>query len=120
MLKFTYVEDYIELLAGYDPGNALIFNSGKYSFSLARYDVNIIQSMATASLWNNQAYTDKQGDLAVKLVLKYKRQFASQGIDITPVEENPVWRLPLRTIDRSQRILLDGEDLLAKFPYNND
>lgn len=119
MLKFPDVESYIELLAGYDPGTSVIFNSGKYSFSLARYDVNILQSMATASLWNNQAYTDKQGELAVKLVLKYKRQFASQGIDIGPVEENPSWRNPLRTIDRSQRIWRDGEDLLAKFPYNS-
>lgn len=119
MLTFPYVEDYIELLAGYDPGNALIFNSGKYSFSLARYDVNIVQSMASASLWNSQAYTDKQGELAVKLVLKYKRQFASHNIDISLVEENPQWRQPLRIIDRSQRIWLDGEDLVARFPYNS-
>lgn len=120
MIHFPHVEDYIELLAGYEPGANVIFNSSKYQFSLARYDVNILQSMATASLWNSQAYTDKQGELAVKLVLKYKRQFASRGIDIAPVEENPSWRLPLRTIDRSQRIWRDGEDILAKFPYNSE
>ena len=120
MVSFTHVEDYIEVLAGYDPGNAFVFNSGKFSFSLARYDVNIVQSMATASMWNTQAYTDKQGELAIKLVLKYKRQFAGQGIDIAPVEENPQWRHPLRIIDRSRRIWFEGGDLLAKFPYNSD
>lgn len=120
MLTFQHVEDYIETLAGYEPGNSLIFNSGKYQFSLARYDVNIVQSMAAASLWNSQAYTDKQGDLAVKLVLKYKKQFAGQGIDISSMEESPQWRRPLRSVDRSQRIWQEGEDLLAKFPYNNN
>lgn len=119
MLKFTHVEDYIELLAGYEPGKIVVFNSGKYNFSLARYDVNIVQSMATASMWNNQAYTDKQGELAVKLVLKYKRQFALAGIDISPVEENPTWRQPLRVIDRTLRIWREGDSILVKFPYNS-
>lgn len=120
MLKFNHVEDYIEVLAGYEPGgNALLFNTGNYTFSLARYDVNIVESMASSTLWNAQALTDRQGELAIKLVLKYKRQFAQHGIDISSIEENPQWRYPLRTIDRSQRIWLEGDDLLAKFPYNN-
>lgn len=121
MLKFNHVEDYIEVLAGYDPGgNALLFNTGIYNFSLARYDVNIVDSMATSTLWNSQALTDRQGELAVKLIAKYRRQFANQGIDISPIEENPQWRYPLRTIDRSQRIWQEGDDLLVKFPYNSD
>ena len=120
MLKFNHVEDYIELLAGYDPGSSIIFNSGKYKFSLARYDVSIVESMAASTLWSGQALTDRQGELAIKLVLKYKRQFANHGIDISPVEETPQWRFPLRTIDRSLRIWREGDDLLVKFPYNND
>jgi hypothetical protein len=119
MLKFTHVEDYIEMLAGYDPGSGVIFNSGKYTFSLARYDVQIVESMAASTLWSSQALTDRQGELAVKLVIKYKRQFAKYGIDISPVEENPQWRFPLRTVDRSLRIWREGDDLLAKFPYNS-
>jgi hypothetical protein len=119
MLKFNHVEDYIEVLAGYDPGgNALLFNTGKYTFSLARYDVNIVESMASSTLWNNQALTDRQGELAIKLVLKYKRQFAQHDIDITSIEENPQWRYPLRTIDRSQRIWLDDQKIGLRFPYD--
>lgn len=120
MISFTHVEDYIELLAGYEPGANALFNSSKYSFSLARYDVNIVDSMANSTLWNGTALTDKQGELAVKLVLKYRRQFANQGIDIKPIEENPQWRLPLRTIDRKQSIWLEGDDIVVKFPYNQD
>lgn len=122
MLKFTHVEDYIELLAGYDPSTntGVIFNSSKYQFSLARYDVNIVESMANSTVWSNQALTDKQGELAVKLVLKYRRQYANHGIDISPVEENPVWRMPLRKIDRSQRIWIEDNNILVRFPYHQD
>lgn len=120
MLQFSHVEDYIELLAGYDPAasQSVIFNSSKYSFSLARYDVSIVESMAHSTVWNNQALTDKQGELAIKLVLKYRRQYANQGIDIKPVEENPTWRMPLRTINRSKTIsVVDGE-IVMRFPYD--
>lgn len=120
MLKFTHVEDYIEALAGYDPTQTsnVIFNTNKYKFSLARYDVSIVESMSNSTVWGQQALTDKQGELAVKLVLKYKRQFASHGIDISPVEANPTWRMPLRKVDRTQRIWIEGDSILVKFPYN--
>lgn len=121
MLTFPHVEDYIEILAGYEPGssNSMIFNTGKYTFSLARYDVNIVNSMANSTVWGNTALTDRQGELAVKLVLKYRRQYANQGIDVTPVE-NPQWRVPLRKVDRAQRVWLDDGTVKIKFPFNQN
>lgn len=116
MKQYPHVEDYIELLAGYEPNN--MFGNAALKFSLARYDVAIIESMATATMWNSQPYTDRQGELALKLIVKYKRQFANQGIDITTVEENPVWRNPLRKIDRSQRVWQEGDAIHVRFPYN--
>lgn len=122
MLKFNHVEDYIEILAGYDPtsGSGLIFNTSKYTFSLARYDVKIVESMANSTVWGNQALTDKQGELALKLVEKYRRQYANHGIDIAPIIENPVWRMPLRKVDRTQRIWLEDGEIRIKFPYNQN
>lgn len=120
MLTFPHVEDYIEILAGYDPGGTILFNSGKYKFSLARYDVKIVESMANASVWSNMALTDRQGELALKLVEKYRRQYAGQGIDITAIIENPQWRRPLRKVDRTQRIWLEEGQVRIKFPYNQN
>ena len=119
MLQFQHVEDYIEILAGYDPSNAshILFNNSKYKFSLARYDVQIVESMANTTLWSAEALTDRQGELAIKLVLNYRRQFAKFGIDVSPVE-TPQWRKPLRKIDREQRIWSEGDRILVKFPYN--
>lgn len=122
MLQFPNVEDYLELLAGYDPNSVATFITphSKYNFSLARYDVQIVDNMANSTLWNNTALTDKQGELALKLVVKYRRQFANNGIDISPVESNPIWRYPLRVIDRQQRVWLEDDSVLVKFPYNQE
>lgn len=121
MLSFTHVEDYIEVLAGYEPGGtSVLFNTNKYAFSLARYDVKIVESMANATVWGNMALTDKQGELALKLVEKYRRQYTSHGIDITSIIENPQWRMPLRKVDRTQRIWLEDGRIKVKFPYNQN
>jgi hypothetical protein len=117
MKTYTYVEDYLELLAGYDPASphAWIFPDNK-QISLARYDVSIVDSMSAHTTFGG-ALTDRQAELCVKIVLKYRRQFAKIGVDVTPVE-TPVFRLPPRKMDRSRRIWLDGARVGIRFPYD--
>lgn len=118
MLQFTHVEDYLELLAGFDPtSSSLLLTPATPKFSLARYDTAIVTNMASSTIWGQSALTDRQGELAVKLILKYRRQFTNHGIDITPVE-SPVWRMPLRKVDRESRVWIDNEKILVKFPYD--
>lgn len=114
--SYKHIEDYLELLAGYSPHN--FFASTTSTFSLARYDINIVNSMASSTI-SGTALTDKQGDLAVKLVLKYRKQFANQGIDITPAE-NPIWRHPLRKIDRTKSVILEDGRIIIRFPYDTE
>ena len=118
MQTYQFVEDYLEALAGYDPLtlHKVIFPNKKYNISLARYDISIVENMSTETMFGH-ALTDRQGELAVKLVLKYRRQFANIGIDVTPVEAK-IFRLPLRKIDRQRRIWIDSEDIHMKFPYD--
>ena len=120
MLTYSYVEDYLEVLAGYDPANVskVIFPTKRDTISLARYDYQIVENMANTSMFGN-ALTDKQGDLVVKLVLKYRKQFNKIGIDISPVE-NPQWRTPLRKIDRTQSLWIEDGYLMIKFPYDQE
>jgi hypothetical protein len=120
MLTYPYVEDYLEVLAGYDPSTTtmVIFPTKKDIISLARYDYQIVDSMANATMFGG-SLTDRQGELVIKLVLKYRRQFTKVGIDITPVE-NPQWRVPLRKIDRARSLWIEDGNLLIKFPYDQD
>ena len=116
LTSYKHIEDYLEILAGYDPTNFLM--PAPATFSLARYDTNIVYSMA-GSTSCGLALTDKQGELAIRLVLKYRKQFAAQGIDITPAE-TPVWRKPLRTIDRTKSVSLEDDQIIVRFPYDTE
>jgi hypothetical protein len=74
--------------------------------------------MASTTVFGT-ALTDKQAELAVKLILKYRRQFAKMGIDVSPAE-NPVFRMAPRKMDRTKAVWLDGDCIVVKFPYDND
>lgn len=117
MLTYAHVEDYLEYLAGYEVGLSSLINpplTGR--ISLARYDIQIVDSMANTVMFGS-ALTDRQGDLAVKLILKYRRQFAKCGIDVTPIE-NPQFRIPLRKINRDKRIWIDDDVIRIQFAYD--
>lgn len=116
-----YVEDYIEIIAGYrkpdGKQNYSIFTVGESPVSLARYDMKIVPSLAEQTLGQSKGYTDKQARLAADLVLKYERQLFKLGIDVSPVR-TPEYRLPIREIDRSTRVWVDNNTIKLKFPYD--
>ena len=118
MKVYKHIEDYIEVIAGVrDPVTnhvTLPFLTSS-PISLARYDVNIVSSFAEQS-YDRIAFTDKQAELAVKIVLKYERQLAKLGVDVAPANA-PEFRIPIRQIDRTSRIWRDGDSVLARFPY---
>ena len=118
MKTYKHIEDYIEVIAGVrDPetNHVTVSFLATSPISLARYDVNIVSSFAD-QVGNRIAFTDKQADLAIKLVLKYERQLAKLGVDVAPAN-TPDFRIPIRKMDRTSRIWRDGDSILAKFPY---
>jgi len=121
MSMLTYVEDYIEFMAGYrDVTGAFrgMFNAAPYPIQLARYDTGVISSLADQTLAHKRAYTDKQSKLAIKLIRNYTKQLAKHCV-VVP-EELDKFRLGIRIIDESRRIYIRGQKLIVKFPYNTD
>ncbi len=122
MKKFDHVEDYLLAITGYldivtnKPTSVFYFGINPI-VNLARYDVSVLESM-TDAVMRNVALTEKQGDLACKIVLKYKRQLAAKSIDVTPVED-PKWRIPLRKMDYSRSLTLHDDRLHLRFPFQN-
>jgi hypothetical protein len=120
IFKHPHVEDYIEIIAGYrlpnGKDNYSIFEVGQPIVSLARYDMKIIPSLAEQTISQAKGYTDKQAKLAADLVLKYERQLAKLGIDVTPVR-TPAYRYPIRQIDRSTRVWIENDMIKLRFPY---
>jgi len=119
--SYPYIEDYIEIIAGYKDASGKnkysIFQLPESLISLARYDIKIVESFAEQSR-NNVGFTDKQAKLATDLVIKYERQLWKKQVDITPVKENPQFRMPIRVIDRTTRVWIENDQILIKFPYN--
>lgn len=124
MKKFEYVEDYLEIIAGARDivsGNltAPVF---LYSFepiiNLARYDNKVLDSMAAQAL-QSQPLTERQGELACKIILNYRRQLAAKLLDVSPIE-TPKWRTALRKMDYSKRLYIDNDTIILRFPYHTE
>jgi hypothetical protein len=120
MNKFAYVEDYLEVMNGdRDPKTGKLyglFDNTSPIVSLARYDVKILASMSQATQ-DGKALTDKQADLAVKIILKYQKQLEKQNIDVSPIE-SPNFRLGIRQIDRRRLMYIENDKIVLQFPYD--
>jgi hypothetical protein len=113
MKTFTYVEDYLEVINGdRDPATGKIyglFDSTQPIVSLARYDVQVLASMSAATQ-SGRALTDRQAELAVKIIQKYRKQLEKLDIDIAPIE-SPQFRLGVRTIDRRRLLYIQDDHI---------
>lgn len=119
MIQFKTVEDYIEVIAGERDivtGKPIPQWVSEPIISLARYDVDVIQKMSE-QCQGNVGLTERQANLAQKIILKYTRQLAKKNIDTSPVE-NPVYRNTIRKMDYSCRLFIKDDVLHMKFPYN--
>lgn len=122
---FPYVEHYIEFLGGYrDASGALygLFNQQQPPINLARYDVNIVESLACQTSETKLGYTDRQAELARKLVSKYKKQLSNLPTPIIApgLDENLDYRMPIRQIDRRRRVFIEQDKFILKFPFDSE
>ena len=121
MKQFSTVEDYLELIAGYRDVVSGLRKPSVYFFSpiisLARYDTSVLDSMSQATI-DSKALTQRQGELAIKIVVKYKKQLAQKLIDVAPIEDNPKFRVTPRTMDYRKSLTLVDDFIVAKFPYD--
>ena len=120
MKTFTYVEDYLEVINGdRDPNTGKIyglFDSTSPIVSLARYDVQVLASMSAATQ-SGRSLTDRQAELAVKIIQKYQKQLEKLEISIEPIR-TPQYRHGIRTIDRRRLLYIDNDHIVLKFPYD--
>lgn len=115
MKSLPYIEDYIDLLGG----NILTWPPREPIISLARYDKPIIESMAE-QVTRGLGLTDRQSVLAHKIVVKYKKQWATAGYDVSAHIEMPRFKLPIRQIDRRRVIEISDNKIKIKFPYDQE
>jgi len=116
---FSYVEEYIEFIAGYIDINGFvysIFDTILPVISLSRNDNRIIESLSHQTLNLELAYTDRQAELAKKLIVKYRRQLESMSIIVPDVLDN--YRMGIRQIDRTKKAWIENDKIILKFPFD--
>lgn len=115
MITFHTVEDYIECMAGVKTSHLHI-----PPVTLARYDRSPVHSFV-AQIATGAGFTDRQSQLALRLLSTYKRQLANVGVDVTDIIATPRFKYALRQIDRTKSATLDtaGNTIALKFPFNS-
>ena len=123
MKTFSFVEDYIEFIAG-----MIDINGNRVSvfmpyvnpvISLARYDESPVRSFAH-QVFLGTGFTDRQSSLAVQLVSKYAKQLKKLNVDVSPVINEPKFRFSIRQVDRTKELTLDKDGLVLRFPYDTN
>lgn len=122
MKTYDHVEDYLEVIAGKRAIDGKVAASSwlGYEFkpivSLARYDVNFLDSVTDATL-GGTSLTDRQSELALKIISKYHRQLHAQGISIDSIVQTPCYRKPIRVVDRSKTIYIQDGEIIIRFTF---
>lgn len=83
----------------------------------ARYDQPAINNIAT-QVNKGVPLTDKQQELAIKLVTKYRRQWKKLGIDVSNIDLDTPVKMPIRQdVDREHSVYVEEDRIQLKFPY---
>lgn len=123
MITYPHVEDYLEVISGKKnlPGRNAPANYlwAAYApiINLARYD-NAFLDNVTDQTMNGTSLTDRQAELAVKLIIKYRRQLHALGVDIGDMNA-PQYRRALRIVDRQKSAGVEQDKIYLKFPYES-
>lgn len=115
MKTLSYIEDYIELMAT----DTFSWPPVDPPIKLARYDEPIVNSMAE-QIQRQLGFTDRQALLAHKIVVKYRKQWAANGYDVSGLIDNAVFKLPIRNIDRTNSISIQDNKICIRFPYDQN
>lgn len=119
-MELITVEDWLCYMSGWFDGS----NDKSFShpvarpISLATYDARFVESV-TSTILQGKGLTDKQVELAVKIITKYQRQWQKLGVDPSYLltQDIPL-RMPIREIDRTSSIWIHDKRIYVKFPYN--
>lgn len=116
-----YIEDWILWLGRSKDaqGNDIDFPYYKaWPVKLANYDVTFI-TRSTDSIRKGVGFTQRQQEMAVKIVTKYQRQITQQlGHSVDYLKQHCPHRLVLREVDRSFSLTESSNYYHVRFPYD--
>lgn len=120
-----YIEDLIHFATGSGP---YLFKSN-ISISDSK-DYEILSSMGDQLLYNNNQLTEKQGQLALKILNKYRNEIRTHIPTLDADLDNPKWKNLFRVLPKHKKISIgihdqpakffNGKCILVEFPYDDN
>ena len=120
--KLTTIDEIVFELSVYQPRTPIgCVNtySQKSEYSLDRWARAAIDNIAL-QLIDPVYITEKQGNLALKIIRRYRKQLYKQGYDVKDLVKNPVWKGSFRIIDYTKSVTIEDGMVILRFPYNAD
>ena len=119
-----YIEELIQFATGTGPylfkHKTLISNS---------HDLEVMTSISDQLLFNSNQLTEKQGQLVLKLLNKYRVELQPHVATFDDDLANPKWKNPFRVLPKHKKIRIDthnqpakfhnGKCILVEFPYDD-
>lgn len=113
-IVIQYVEDALEILHGTRPRAVNV----RIDYTDRKIIKSIVQQIS-----NNIGLTDRQLDLVLKKLKKYQQGLEKNNINVEELIVNKHLRLPMRELDRTQRIYFNPEtpkSFFIKFNYSKE
>jgi len=119
MQNLDTVEEYLEVLGGYKRVDASANSPyGVSPFKLANQDKLVVNNFAWQSI-RGIGLTQKQSELAIKLITKYQRQFKQHGVDTKEILLKPKYRYFFRMVEKNKILDFENDTIRLQFPYDS-
>ena len=109
-----HIEDLIQFATGSGPW---LFKHESY---ITGHDSTILASLADQIIYNSNHLTEKQGNLAVRLLGKYRTELRSSVPTIDDDLDNPKWKYPFRVLPKAKSLTIENNRIYVEFPFETD
>ena len=113
-----FIEDLIYFASRSGP---YLFSKNPMPVTVTGHDLNILQSLSDQLVYNSNHLTERQGQLALRLLNKYRIELRPHISTIDFDLDNPKWKNPFRVLPKFKRIsIVDKNQIHVEFPYDNE
>jgi len=111
----------LELSSVYSNSSAPISVHNTYNnvkkYSMDKWSRLAINSIAQ-QIQQSQYITQKQGNLALKIIRRYRKQLYKNGYDVKALVKDPIFEYKFRHVDYTKLITIENDLIHIKFPYD--
>lgn len=116
-LIVMYIEDLIHFATRSGP---YLFTKNPMPVTVVGHDHTILASLSDQLLYNSNHLTERQGQLAIRLLSKYRTELRPHVATVDEDLDTPKWKHPFRVLPKSKNLTIDKDRIHVEFPFETD